>query len=179
MEQTQEMSEYTSTFFQKLMEESKNAETRAAEANDSQINSIIDFQKTYEAQSKSDTDKLIADLTNLVSSHIRRQHELVDSRLHNFKDAVSSNKTFLDEHVSAVNNLTKDAKRKWETFSMQAENEAREGADFSAAKHCRMELLLQQSVGHAESAFKHCKITHESLKEMTSKQVTDVSSLVR
>jgi kinesin family protein 11 len=132
-----------------------------------------------QAQSKSDTDKLIADLTNLVSSHIRRQHELVDSRLHNFKDAVSSNKTFLDEHVSAVNNLTKDAKRKWETFSMQAENEAREGADFSAAKHCRMELLLQQSVGHAESAFKHCKITHESLKEMTSKQVTDVSSLVR
>lgn len=69
----------------------------------------------------------------------------VDSRLHNFKDAVSSNKTFLDEHVSAVNNLANDAKRKWETFSMQAENEAREGADFSAAKHCRMELLLQQS----------------------------------
>ncbi|XP_010505150.1 PREDICTED: kinesin-like protein KIN-5C [Camelina sativa] len=179
MEQTQEMFEYTSTFFQKLMTESKNVESRAAEANDSQINSIIDFQKTYEAQSKSDTEKLIADLTNLVSSHIRRQHELVDSRLHNFKDAVSSNKTFLDEHVSAVNNLANDAKRKWETFSMQAENEAREGADFSAAKHCRMELLLQQSVGHAESAFKHCKRTHESLKEMNSKQVTDVSSLVR
>ena len=48
MEQTQEMSEYTSTFFQKLMQESKNAENRAAEANDNQINSIIDFQKTYE-----------------------------------------------------------------------------------------------------------------------------------
>ncbi|CAH2059112.1 unnamed protein product [Thlaspi arvense] len=178
MEKTQEMSEYTSTFFQKLMQESKNAENRAAEANDSQISSIIDFQKTYEAQSKSDSEKLIADLTNLVSSHIRRQHELVDSRLHNFKDAVSSNKSFLDEHVSAVNNLTNDAKRKWETFSMQAENDAREGADFSAAKHCRMELLLQQSVGHAESAFKHCKLTHESLKEMNSKQVADVSSLV-
>ncbi|CAN6825145.1 unnamed protein product [Brassica oleracea] len=179
MEQTQEMSEYTSTFFQKLMQETKDAENRAAEANDSQISSIIDFQKTYEAQSKSDTEKLIADLTNLVSSHVRRQHELVDSRLHNFKDAVSSNKTFLDEHVSAVNNLAKDAKRKWETFSMQAENDAKEGADFSAAKHCRMELLLQQSVGHAESAFKHCKTTHESLKEMNSKQVADVSSLVK
>ncbi|CAG7907994.1 unnamed protein product [Brassica rapa] len=179
MEQTQEMSEYTSTFFQKLMQESKNAENRAAEANDNQINSIIDFQKTYEAQSKSDTEKLIADLTNLVSCHVRRQHELVDSRLSNFKDAVSSNKTFLDEHVSTVNTLAKDAKRKWETFSMQAENDAREGADFSAAKHCQMELLLQQSVGHAESAFKHCKLTHESLKEMNSKQVADVSSLVK
>ncbi|CAN7137735.1 unnamed protein product [Brassica rapa subsp. narinosa] len=179
MEQTQEMSEYTSTFFQKLMQESKNAENRAAEANDNQINSIIDFQKTYEAQSKSDTEKLIADLTNLVSCHVRRQHELVDSRLSNFKDAVSSNKTFLDEHVSTVNTLAKDAKRKWETFAMQAENDAREGADFSAAKHCQMELLLQQSVGHADSAFKHCKLTHESLKEMNSKQVADVSSLVK
>ncbi|VVB02333.1 unnamed protein product [Arabis nemorensis] len=172
MEQTQKMSEYTSTFFQKLFEESKNAENRVAEANDSQINSIIDFQKTYEAQSKSDTEKLIVDLTDLVSSH-------VDSRLHNFKDAVSSNKTFLDEHVSAVNKLAKDAKRKWETFSMEAENEAEEGADFSAAKHCRMELLLQQSMSHAESAVKHCKTTHESLKEMNSKQVADISSLVR
>ncbi|CAH2059147.1 unnamed protein product [Thlaspi arvense] len=57
---------------------------------------------------------------------------------------------------------------------MQAENDAREGADFSAAKHCRMELLLQQSVGHAELAFKHCNLTHESLN---SKQVADVSSL--
>lgn len=48
MEETQKMSEYTSTFFQKLLEESKIAENRAAVANDSQINSIIDFQKTYE-----------------------------------------------------------------------------------------------------------------------------------
>ena len=69
----------------------------------------------------------------------------MDSRLSNFKDAVSSNKTFLDEHVSTVNTLAKDAKRKWETFAMQAENDAREGAAFSAAKHCQMELLLQQS----------------------------------
>ncbi|KAL0669135.1 hypothetical protein Bca4012_031839 [Brassica carinata] len=47
MEQTHEMSEYISSFFQKLMEESKNAENRVAEANDNQLNSIIDFQKTH------------------------------------------------------------------------------------------------------------------------------------
>lgn len=34
-------------------------------------------------------------------------------------------------------------------------------------------------MSHAESAFKHCKRTHESLKEMNSKQVADVSSLVK
>ncbi|CAH8264959.1 unnamed protein product [Arabidopsis lyrata] len=44
-------------------------------------------------------------------------------------------KIVLHEHVSAVNNLTNDAKIKRETFSIQAEDEAREGADFSAAKH--------------------------------------------
>nr|VDD10237.1 unnamed protein product [Brassica oleracea] len=47
MEQTHEMSEYISSFFEKLMEESKNAENRVAEANDNQLNSIIDFQKTH------------------------------------------------------------------------------------------------------------------------------------
>ncbi|CAN7015164.1 unnamed protein product [Brassica oleracea var. botrytis] len=47
MEQTHELSEYISSFFQKLMEESKNAENRVAEANDNQLNSIIDFQKTH------------------------------------------------------------------------------------------------------------------------------------
>ena len=77
MEQTQEMSEYTSTFFQKLMEESKNAETRAAEANDSQINSIIDFQKTYEAQSKSDTDKLIADNPGFPNIDLKEEDTLI------------------------------------------------------------------------------------------------------
>ena len=40
--------------------------------------------------------------------------------------------------------VTTDAKRKWQEFSMQAENDAKDAADFSAAKHCRMELLLQQ-----------------------------------
>lgn len=52
MEQTHEMSEYISSFFQKLMEESKNAENRVAEANDNQLNSIIDFQKTHSWRSQ-------------------------------------------------------------------------------------------------------------------------------
>lgn len=40
--------------------------------------------------------------------------------------------------------ITIDAKRKWQAFSMQAESDAKDGADNSSAKHCRMELLLQQ-----------------------------------
>lgn len=40
--------------------------------------------------------------------------------------------------------VTADAKRKWQAFVMQSENDAKESADYSAAKHCRMELLLQQ-----------------------------------
>ncbi|EFH55899.1 predicted protein [Arabidopsis lyrata subsp. lyrata] len=106
---TQEMFEYTSMFFQKLMEESKNSESRVAEANNT--------------QSKSDTDKLIADLTNLVSNFMISKMPSLPTKI------------VLHEHVSAVNNLTNDAKIKRETFSIQAEDEAREGADFSAAKH--------------------------------------------
>ncbi|XP_010520703.1 PREDICTED: kinesin-like protein KIN-5C [Tarenaya hassleriana] len=178
IEKTHEVAEYTKTFFQKLMEESKSAEDHAIQADETQIKSIIDFQKAYQAQSKSDGEALIAELTNLVSNHIRRQNELVDSRLLNLRETVSSNKNFMDGHVSALSNLATDAKRKWEIFSMQAENDAKEGADYSAAKHCRMELLLQQSVSHAESALTHCNITHESVKVMSSKHVSEISSLV-
>jgi kinesin family protein 11 len=40
--------------------------------------------------------------------------------------------------------VTKDAKRKWETFAEQAENDCKAGSSFSAAKHCRMETMLQE-----------------------------------
>lgn len=40
--------------------------------------------------------------------------------------------------------ITNDAKRKWQDYLMQAENDVKDTADFSAAKHCRMELLLQK-----------------------------------
>lgn len=43
-----------------------------------------------------------------------------------------------------MKSVTSEAKQKWYTFSLQAENEAKDGADFSAAKQCRMEHLLQQ-----------------------------------
>ena len=60
------------------------------------------------------------------------------------RDAALENKAFLDEHVSAVECVTTDAKRKWEDFSMQAQHDSKDGSGFSAAKHCRMELLLRQ-----------------------------------
>ena len=59
-------------------------------------------------------------------------------------DGALENKAFLDEHVSYVEGVTTDAKRKWEDFSMQAQRDSKDGSGFSAAKHCRMELLLQQ-----------------------------------
>jgi kinesin family protein 11 len=40
--------------------------------------------------------------------------------------------------------VSTDAKRKWQEFSMQTENDAKDIADYSATKHCRMESLLQQ-----------------------------------
>ena len=68
----------------------------------------------------------------------------VDERLLNLKETAIANKNSLDRHVSSMECITKDAKRKWKTFSMRVENNATDSADFSAAQHCSMELLLQQ-----------------------------------
>lgn len=68
----------------------------------------------------------------------------MDTRLVSLRETAAQNKTFLDGHVSSLEGISTDAKRKWQEFSSQAENEAKDSADYSAAKHCRMELLLQQ-----------------------------------
>lgn len=68
----------------------------------------------------------------------------MDSRLVGLRETVVGKRTILDGHVSSIEGITTDAKRKWQEFSIQTENDAKESADFSAAKHCRMELLLQK-----------------------------------
>lgn len=68
----------------------------------------------------------------------------VDARLDGLRESAIANKEFLDGHVSSMEGITTDAKRKWQSFSTQAENDAKDGAVYSAAKHCRMEVLLQQ-----------------------------------
>ncbi|XP_024038388.1 kinesin-like protein KIN-5C [Citrus clementina] len=144
IERTKDIAEYTNGFLQKLLEESKSLENYAVQADENQMKSIADFQKAYEDQTKSDTEKLIADVTSLVSSHMRRQKELVEARLVDFRENAVSSKLFLDGHASSVEGITTDAKRKWQAFAMQADNDAKDGAHHSSAKHCRMELLLQE-----------------------------------
>jgi kinesin family member 11 len=68
----------------------------------------------------------------------------VDVRLNSLGDAARGSKVFLDEHTSTMDCVTKDAKRKWETFSEQAENDCKVGSSFTAAKHCRMETMVQE-----------------------------------
>ncbi|KAF5954047.1 hypothetical protein HYC85_006903, partial [Camellia sinensis] len=179
IEQSKNISEYTHGFLHQLIEQSKNLQSHATQVDEIQTTSIEEFEKAYAEQSTSDAEKLIADVTNLVSSHIRRQKELVDARLIHLKDTVIGNKTFLDGHVSSMEGITTDAKRKWQEFSVQAENDAKDCADFSAAKHCRMELLFQQCVNTAETASKHWKRTHESVNEIGSQNVSTLVSLVR
>ena len=60
------------------------------------------------------------------------------------EEAASERKTSVDEHTFSLKRITNDAKRKWEELSTKADNDYKEGADFSAAKHCRMEVELQK-----------------------------------
>ncbi|KAL4294124.1 hypothetical protein AHAS_Ahas18G0196700 [Arachis hypogaea] len=107
------------------------------------IESIL-FSSVQE-QSRSNSEMLIADMTSLVSDHIRRQMDLVDEKLVDLRQSSIKNKTFLDEHVSSVGEIMSHAKRKWQSFCVQAGKETKDTADYSAAKHCCVELLMQQS----------------------------------
>lgn len=68
----------------------------------------------------------------------------VDARLDDIRDTAIGNKIFLDGHVSAIDGIATDLKRKWQDSYVKAETNFKDNNDFSAAKHCRMELLLQK-----------------------------------
>ncbi|KAL1290080.1 hypothetical protein AAHE18_20G103800 [Arachis hypogaea] len=143
--------------------EMRHLEDFASEAEQTQLNCIADFRKSFEEQSRSDSEKLIADMTSLVSDHIRRQMDLVDEKL-------------VDLRQSSIKNKTTNMK--WQSFCVQAEKETKDTADYSAAKHCRMELLMQQSVSTAGSALEHMKRTHEAVNEKESKHISAAVSLI-
>ncbi|KAG6744026.1 hypothetical protein POTOM_052734 [Populus tomentosa] len=174
-EQKEEVSEYMNGFLDKILEQCKNLENHAVQADAVQMKNIDDFQKAYEEQSKSDAEKLVADINHLVSSHLQHQKELVDARLADLRETATGNKAVLDGHVSSMEYVSTDAKRKWQEFSMLTENDAKDIADYSATKHCRMESLLQQCVSTAGSAFKHWEKTLDSVNEMGNNHVSKLN----
>ncbi|ONK71285.1 uncharacterized protein A4U43_C04F6900 [Asparagus officinalis] len=176
---TKEMSNYILALLDKLGEESKKLQGHSSLMHEAQATCLADLQKAYEEQSRSEAEKLIADMTSLVSNHMHRQKELVNGRLIALRDAAVENKVLLNEHVSFEQGVITDAKRKWEEMSMQAQHDLKDGSDFSSTKHCRMELLLQECVNTIDMTSNKWKKTHESVNEMSSKHVIDTDALIR
>ncbi|XP_060177032.1 kinesin-like protein KIN-5C [Lycium barbarum] len=174
-----DISQIIQGFFDNLMEESKRLDRHASTVDEIQTKCIAEFEAAFEEQSRAEAERLIADMTTLVSSHMHRQKELVDTRLVNLRETVTGNKTFLDGHVSSMEGITTVAKRKWQDYSAQAGSCTKENADFSAAKHCRMELLMQKCVSTAETAAKKWQSTIESVNDMGNQHVLTMHSAVR
>ncbi|XP_004249436.1 kinesin-like protein KIN-5C [Solanum lycopersicum] len=173
------ISEIIQGYFDKLVEESKKLERHALTVDEIQTKCIAEFEAAYEEQARAEAQKLIADMTTMVSNHLHRQKELVGTRLVDLRGTVTGNKTFLDGHVSSMEGITTVAKRKWQDYSTQAGSSMEENADFSAAKHCRMELLMQKCVSTTETAHKLWRSTNESVNDMGSQHVLTMHSVVR
>ncbi|CAL0317032.1 unnamed protein product [Lupinus luteus] len=178
-EQISDISDCTQEFVDKLLEEAKRLDNFATEANEMQMKSIAKFKEAYEEQAKYDTEKLIADMSSLVSNHIRRQMDLVDEKLVDLRESGIASKSLLDAHVSSMGDIVSLAQRKWQAFCTLADKDNRDTADFSAVKHCHMEALLQQSFNTAESAFKHIRRTHEAVNEIETKHISAAVLLIR
>ncbi|KAH6837815.1 P-loop containing nucleoside triphosphate hydrolases superfamily protein [Perilla frutescens var. hirtella] len=166
-------------YLDKILEESKRLECHATQVDEIQMKSIAEFRKSYEEQSISEAEKLIADMTSLVSNCMRRQKEMVAARLDDLTSSATGNKMFLDGHVSTIDGITADLKRKWQDCFMHAENSLKDNADFSASKHCRMELLMQKCVSSADIALNRWQRMQESLNDMGKQNASTLDSHVR
>ncbi|KAG0478665.1 hypothetical protein HPP92_013384 [Vanilla planifolia] len=179
LDHSKEMSNFVFKILDDLREESRKLQSHSLRFQEVQSRSIADFRKAYEERSRSEKDKLIAQITALISSYTHQQKELVDSRLDGLRDASFENKAFLEKHTSSVISVTSDAKRKWEEFSTLAQQDSKDGSSFSCAKHCRLEAILQQCVNTVDTASEQWKKVHASVSEMSTKHVKEMEALVR
>lgn len=101
----------------------------------------------------------------------------VDVRLGVLRDAASENKASLDTHTASINGITNEAKRKWEELSFVAENDSREGAESSAAKHCRMEAALRQWLAACASTLACSSIFSDSMPNLENSTCTRVTQM--
>ncbi|CAL5207412.1 unnamed protein product [Lathyrus oleraceus] len=178
-EQIKDISECTQEFEDKLLKEAKRLENFASASDEIQMKSIAEFKKAFEEQSRSDAEKLIADMTSLVSNHICRQIDLVDTKLGDLRKNSTASKSFLDEHVSSMGDILSGSKKKWRGICTQAEKDAKDTAEFSTAKHGYMEELIQRSINTAQSASQNTKKTHEVINEIGVKHISAAMSLIR
>ncbi|CAA6668485.1 unnamed protein product [Spirodela intermedia] len=174
MQNTKDMSEFVLGLLDRLGDEAQKVHDQTNQMHEVQGKNIIDFQKAFEEQSRSETQKILTEVTTLLSTHMRRQMELVDVRLGVLRDAASENKASLDTHVASIKALSYEAKRKWEDLSFVAESDSREVAEFSAAKHCRMEAALRRCVSTVEAASDQWKGTITSVKSMNGSHVASM-----
>ncbi|KAG0478624.1 hypothetical protein HPP92_013343 [Vanilla planifolia] len=179
LDHSKEMSNFVFKILDDLREESRKLQSHSLRFQEVQSRSIADFRKAYEEHSRSEKDKLIAQIAALISSYAHQQKELVDSRLDGLRDASLKNKAFLEKHTSSVISVTSDAKRKWEEFSTLAQQDSKDGSGFSCAKHCRLEAILQQCVNTVDTASEQWKKVHASVSEMSTKHVKEMEALVR
>ncbi|CAA6660649.1 unnamed protein product [Spirodela intermedia] len=170
MEQSKDMSDFVLGFLNRLGDKAQTFYDHMNLMHGAQGKHITDFQKAFE---------LLAEVTSLVSGHMSRQMELVSGRLNGLEVAAVENKAVLDAHTSSLKGITNDAKRKWEQLSVRADNDSRESADFSAAKHCRMEVMLQKCVDAVGVASEHWKDTNTSVKDISSRHVSTMEKMIR
>ncbi|KAI3934891.1 hypothetical protein MKW92_049704 [Papaver armeniacum] len=179
IEQTKEMSQSILGFLDRIKEQSCRLDSHTGQVHETQQKYIAEFQTAYEEQSKTEAEQLLADMAILVSNHINRQKELVGAKLVGLSNIITENKAFLDDHTVAVEGMTADAKRKWQAFSHQAENDAKDAADYSSTTHCHVDLLLNQCLSNVENASKQWKKMHESVLVLDSEHVSAMEFLVR
>ncbi|KAJ3681550.1 hypothetical protein LUZ60_016039 [Juncus effusus] len=176
---TKETSDTIISLIEKIIKENNLIQSHSSGAHESHAKSLSDFKTAYEEQARCEEQKILSDITSLVSGLMRRQKELVDVRLNGFGEAANENQSFIEKHTNKIEGVTNEAKRKWEEFAEKSEHDLKDGSDFSCAKHCRLEILLEQCVKTADSASEELKKSQESITELSAKQVTGLEELVR
>ncbi|KMZ74969.1 Kinesin-related protein-like [Zostera marina] len=177
-EHTKLMSTFVNELLTNLQIDSLKIQNHSSLINDIQEKHIINFRKDFENQSKIETEKLVSQMTSLLSSHIGEQNKMVAERLLCLGDVSFENKAYLDAHCSSMKSVANDAKNKWDNFVLKANNSFDDASNFVSTEHSQIEDVFEHCVAIVDVTSKHGKGTTKSVIEIAKEHLAEADALV-
>ncbi|KAJ7565034.1 hypothetical protein O6H91_02G045100 [Diphasiastrum complanatum] len=141
--------------------------------------SLTELQESYENRARQEEQQLLQGITSLLASSMAHTKELVFARVRSLREISSKEAESLKAEMIKAQEVTSDGQGRLEAFMKEAEANAVEASSLLAAKHCRMEELLQHSVMDTSIVGEQWTRSINSLRQLERDHFPAVSSIVQ
>nr|AMS24217.1 kinesin 5d protein [Marsilea vestita] len=142
-------------------------------------NRLLQFEKKLEEHAIQEEKQLIEDIQKLLSNSRARKYAMVNATLSTLREQTMSDKTTIQDGVRKVQSIATDTQGEWGTLMCQSEASATEDLRQVAARHCQMEMLIQNCMKGTNDVSNFWGEAQSSVEECTRNQISTIDISIR